>query len=132
MRYMLSDELWAVMGPLVKQAKRNTCGQSPQLPERLFFEAILYVARTGIPWRDMPGEFGAWDAVYNRFRRWIGSGSLATLFELLTEEPVFEEVRRVLIDSTIVRAHRHAAGAKKGVPRKKAWAVAEAAFPAKS
>ena len=119
------------MEPFVEQAKRNRGGQAPELPERMFFEALLYIARTGVPWRDLPGEFEAWDAVYNRFRRWISSGSLAALFALLTADPVFEGVRRVLIDSTIVRAHRHAAGAKKGLP-KKAWAVAEAAFPAKS
>ena len=113
MRYMLTDELWAVMEPLVKQAKRFTCGNPPQLPDRMFFEAVLYIARTGIPWRDLPGEFGSWDAVYNRLRRWVSTGSLAKLFELLTANPSFDEVKRVLIDSTIVRAHRHAAGASK-------------------
>jgi len=115
MRYMLTDDLWASLRPLVARAKRHPQGQKPALPDRAFFEALLYVARTGIPWRDLPSEFGSWDAVYNRFRRWVGSGSLHALFELLTADPSFGEVRRVLIDSTIVRAHRHAAGA----PRKK-------------
>jgi putative transposase len=113
MRYMLTDELWAVMGPLVAQAKRNRQGQRPELPDRQFFEALLYWGRTGVPWRDLPAEFGAWDAVYNRFRRWVHSGSLKALFELLTAEPAFGEVRRVLIDSTTVRAHQHAAGARR-------------------
>ena len=49
--------------------------------------------------------------MYNRFRRWVASGALARLFELMTADPQFGEVRRVLVDSTIVRAHRHAAGA---------------------
>jgi transposase len=111
MRYMLTDELWAVMGPLVARAKRHKGGQQPEVPDRAFFEAVLYWARTGIPWRDLPAEFGAWDAVYNRLRRWVYSGSLRTLFELLTADPELGEVRRVLIDSTIVRAHQHAAGA---------------------
>jgi putative transposase len=115
MRYMLTDDLWAVMGPLVGRAKRHTSGQRPALPDRMFFEALLYWARTGIPWRDLPAEFGAWDAVYNRFRRWVRSGGLEALFELLTADPALGEVRRVLLDSTIVRAHHHAAGA----PRKK-------------
>src|SRR5688572_9064463 len=113
MRYMITDELWAALGPLVEQAKRYTCGQPPRLPDRSFFEALLYWARTGIPWRDLPAEFGRWDAVYNRFRRWVHSGSLRALFELLTADPAFGEVRRVLIDSTIVRAHAHAAGARR-------------------
>ena len=110
MRSMLTDELWAVMGPLVGQAKRHKGGQKPEVPDRVFFEAVLYWARTGVPWRDLPSEFGEWDAVYNRFRRWVYSGSLKTLFELLTADPELGEVRRVLIDSTIVRAHHHAAG----------------------
>jgi len=113
MRYMLTDELWAVMGPLVERAKRHKGGQQPDVPERIFFEAVLYWARTGVPWRDLPSEFGAWDAVYNRLRRWVYSGSLKTLFELLTADPALGEVRRVLIDSTTVRAHHHAAGARR-------------------
>src|SRR5947207_4188402 len=87
MRYMLSDDLWAVMGPLVERAKRHTSGQPPRLADRMFFEAVLYWARTGVPWRDLPGEFGEWDAVYNRLRRWVYSGGLTALFELLTAGP---------------------------------------------
>jgi putative transposase len=113
MRYVLTDELWAVMGPLVERAKKHKGGQKPGTPDRLFFEAILYWARTGVPWRDLPGEFGAFDAVYNRLGRWVRSGSLRTLFELLTAEPDLGDVRRVLLDSTIVRAHQHAAGARR-------------------
>src|SRR5690242_15298980 len=113
MRLLITDELWAELGPLVERAKRHRGGQKPQLPDRLFFEALLYLARTSVPWRDLPGDFGAWDAVYNRFRRWVASGSLARLFESLTADPQLGEVRRILIDSTIVRAHAHAAGARK-------------------
>jgi putative transposase len=113
MRYMLTDDLWAALGPLVERAKKYRSGQPPVLPERMFFEAVLYWARTGIPWRDLPAEFGSWDAVYNRFRRWVRSGSLGALFELLTADPSLGEVRRVLIDSTTVRAHQHAAGARR-------------------
>ncbi len=119
MRYLITDGLWAALEPAVSRAKRYKCGQAPRLPERLFFEALLYLARTGIAWRDLPAEFGRWDAVYNRFRRWVASGSLERLFELLTADPRFEDFRRVLIDSTIVRAHAHAAGA----PRKKSAAA---------
>jgi transposase len=134
MRYLITDELWAVMGPLADRAKRNRQGQRPDLPDRQFFEALLYWARTGIAWRDVPAEFGSWDAVYNRFRRWVHSGSLRALFELLTAEPALGEVRRVLIDSTTVRAHQHAAGArrpKKGSartcrPPPRGWAAAGA------
>ena len=102
------------------------------MPDRGFFEALLYLARTGIPWRDLPAEFGRWDAVYNRFRRWVASGGLRRLFEALTADPAFGDIRRVLIDSTVVRAHQHAAGAprkKKKLapgarPRPRRWAAA--------
>jgi transposase len=113
MRFMLTDDLWTVMEPLVGQAKKHKGGPAPRIPDRLFFEAVLYWARTGVPWRDLPGEFGEWDAVYNRLRRWVYSGSLAALFELLTAAPELGEVRRVMIDSTVVRAHQHAAGARR-------------------
>ncbi len=54
MRYMLTDDLWAAMQPLVERAKRHRGGQPPVLPDRLFFEAVLYLARTGVAWRDLP------------------------------------------------------------------------------
>jgi transposase len=117
MRYMLTDGHWAALGPAVEQSKRYTCGVRPTLPDRMFFEALLYWARTGIPWRDLPAEFGRWDAVYHRFRRWVASGSLAALFHRLTADPVFGDVRRVFIDSTIIRAHPHAAGARRRAKR---------------
>ena len=134
MRYMLTEDLWAALEPLVRRAKRHKGGQPPQLAERDFFEALLYLARTGIPWRDLPSEFGRWDAVYNRFRRWIASGALRRLFEALTADPAFTDVRRVLIDSTIVRAHAHAAGARRKQKRlarsarrrRRPWAAAVA------
>jgi transposase len=140
MRYMITDELWATMEPLVEQAKKYTCGAQPELSERMFLEALLYLARTAVPWRDLPGEFGSWDAVYNRFRRWVRSGKLRRLFELLTADPQFEGVRRVLFDSTIVRAHQHAAGAPRkksvagpsGARRTRRSAAAGAGFPPRS
>ncbi len=113
MRYMLTDDLWTALEPMVRQAKRHKGGQKPALSDRDFFEALLYLARTGVPWRDLPSEFGRWDAVYNRFRRWAASGGLRALFEAMTADPQFGTVRRVLIDATIVRAHQHAAGARR-------------------
>ena len=113
MRYLITDELWLVMKPLVAAAKKHRGGQPPVMPDRLFFEALLYLGRTGIPLRDLPGEFGEWSAVYQRLRRWVYSGAMRRLFEALTANPAFQEIRRVLVDSTTVRAHRHAAGARR-------------------
>jgi len=117
MRYMLTDDRWAAMEPLVAGAKRHRGGQPPAVSDRTFFEALLYLARTGVAWRDLPAEFGRWDAVYNRFRRWVSSGGLRRLFEAMTDAPQLGEFRRVLIDSTIVRAHQHAAGARRAKKR---------------
>ena len=111
MRYLITDELWVVMQPLVLRARRHKGGHPPAVPDRLFFEALLYWARTGIPWRDLPAEFGAWDAIYSRFRRWVASGAMERLFEAMTDQPEFGEVRRVFIAATLVRTHRHGAGA---------------------
>jgi transposase len=133
MRYMLTDERWAALEPLVQQAKTHRGGQPPKLCDRMFFEALLYLGRTGIPLRDLPSEFGAWDAVYNRLRRWVRSGAMQRLFAALTAEP-FGEVRRVLVDATTVRAHRSAAGARRkhkrsgpgAAPRSTRWAAVAA------
>lgn len=136
MRYQITDERWAVMGPLVDRAKRNRQGQRPDRPDRLFCEALRSGGRTGIPWRDLPGACGAWDAVDDRFRRWVHSGRLRALFELLTAAPPPGAVRRVSIDSTTVRAHPHAAGGRRkngagphGRPRSRASAAAGAGGP---
>ena len=115
MRKMLTNAMWAVLKPHVAPTGRHACGAKPQVSDRVFLEALLYIARTGCPWRDLPAGFGAWDAVYNRFRRWIRSGRLRALFEALTDRPELGDLPRVFLDSTVLRAHAHAAGA----PRKK-------------
>jgi transposase len=95
-------------------------GRPAEISDRKFLEALLsllYVARTGIPRRDLPREFGKWDAIYNRYRRWLKNGTLQRLFELLTAHQELAAIWRVLMDATNVRAHRCAAGApKKGLP----------------
>lgn len=77
---------------------------------RMFVEAVLWIARTGSPWRDLPPQFGPWNSVYQRFSRWSRRGVWHRVFVQLAKEADFEEV---FIDSTIVRAHQHAAGAPK-------------------
>ena len=112
MRYAITDEIWGVMGPMVERC-RSRLGPVPGLPDRTFFEAVFYWARAGIPWRDLPSDFGDWSAVYNRLRRWIDSGRLKKLFEAMAAQPACDGTLRVMIDSTVVRAHQHAAGAVK-------------------
>lgn len=83
---------------------------------RLFVESVLWVARTGSPWRDMPEEFGPWNSVYQRFARWSDKGVWHRVFNELAKDADFKEA---FLDSTIVRAHQHAAGARKKTARKR-------------
>src|SRR5690349_12740143 len=76
---------------------------------RLFLEAVLWRVRTGVPWRDLPSDFGHWNSVFQRFRRWVKGGVFARVFECLSDEPDFEYA---LVDGTIVPAHQKASGAK--------------------
>jgi transposase len=83
--------------------------------DRGFIEAVLWWRRTGVPWRDLPAEFGPWKTVFNRFDRWSKSGKWMQVFEVLRTDPDDEWHG---LDSTINRAHQHAAGGKGGrLPR---------------
>jgi transposase len=77
---------------------------------RLFVEAVLYRYRAGIPWRDLPERFGGWKNVHRRFSRWAKSGVWERVFAHLATDADNEYA---MIDSTIVRAHQHSAGAQK-------------------
>jgi transposase len=72
-RLLLTDEAWAEIASLLAKVK-SRAGRPPVLSDRLCIEAVLYLARTGLPWRDLPKDFGRRDAVYNRFRRWVVRG----------------------------------------------------------
>jgi transposase len=78
---------------------------------RLFIDAVLWVGKTGAPWRDLPERFGDWNSVWRRFDRWARKGRWQKAFEAL-QDP---DLEWLILDSTIVRARPHAAGAKKGL-----------------
>ena len=123
-RTCLTDVQWARMAPLVpgKVGDPGVTGRD----NRLFVEAVLWIARTGAPWRDLPPELGAWNSVWRRFARWSAKGVWERLFAAMAEDPDFEYV---IIDATIVRAHQHSAGGKGGLRLKPSAARAAASPP---
>jgi transposase len=115
MRRILTNPIWELLQPLVQAAKKSPVGAKPKLPDRDFLEALLWVDRTGCPWRDLHEGFGDWNAVYQRFKRWKGNGVFDRLFAALPADSPLTDVRRLLVDSTTARAHPHAAGAQKKI-----------------
>jgi transposase len=109
-RLLLSDAAWGRIAAVLSEVKSRR-GAPPAQPDRHFVEAVLYLARTGVPWRDLPACFGNWDAVYQRFRRWQKAGRWQALFDRVPAD--LQHIATLLFDSTVVRAHPHAAGAPK-------------------
>jgi transposase len=109
-RLLLTDATWGRMAAVITDVK-SRAGAPPEIADRDFVEGILYLARTGCPWRDLPGRFGDWNAAYKRFRRWLTIGVWQALFERLPAD--LAAVRTVFFDSTVIRAHQHAAGARR-------------------
>lgn len=107
-RFDLSDEEWSVIAPLLPNKPRGV----PRVDDRRVLNGIFYVLRTGAPWRDLPERYGPYTTVYNRYNRWSKAGVWLGVFEALSAH---SPDSLHLIDSSIVRAHQHAAGGKKGV-----------------
>ncbi|CAH0528782.1 transposase [Vibrio hippocampi] len=101
-RTMLTDIRW----DLLLQVMKSTGRVYDKTEHRMTFEGILYRMRTGIPWRDLPTEFGEWSTVYRRFNLWSKKGVLDKLFKSLSSMADFEWV---FLDGSIVRAHGGAA-----------------------
>jgi transposase len=106
MRFDLSDEEWAILEPLIPGARR-----SRRVDDRRIMNAVFFVLRTGIPWRDLPERYGPYTTAYNRFNRWSARGIWGRMFAALAAA---SHDSLQMIDSTIVKAHRAAAGAKGG------------------
>ena len=108
LRAQLREEQWTKMAAVL--ASLRGAGRRGS-DDRNFIEAVLWWRRTGVPWRDLPDEFGPWKTVFNRFDRWSKSGKWTRLFNALRTDPDHEWHS---LDSTINRAHQHAAGGKGG------------------
>jgi len=120
-RRVISDAQWGIIEPFCL-GKKSDPGQTGR-DARLFMEAVLWIVRTGAQWRELPGEFGKWNSVFKRFRRWVQADAFYRMFKVLSSGSDFEYA---MIDGTIVKVHRSGQGAKGGLSARP-LAVPEAA-----
>ena len=113
-RTILNDDQWERIAPELS-GKDGDPGVTAR-DNRLFVEAVLWIARTGSPWRDLPDYFGKWYTTYTRFWRWARKGVWERVFKALSDDPDFEYV---LIDATHIRVHQHGTGAKGGLKNRR-------------
>ena len=125
-RGLMSDEEWSIFEPfvVVSGPKRGR----PAQDHRRTLDGVFWIGRTGSAWRDLPEYFGHFNSVHRQFRRWTQAGTWDLILEAVNEAGAGQDSVQ-MIDSTIVRAHQHSAGAKKGVRAKVSAALAAASRP---
>lgn len=109
-RFVINDAQWTLM-ELHCFGKKSDPGRTGG-NSRLFMEAVLWIARTGAPWRDLPLEFGNWNTVFKLFRHWVKADVFKRIFDAVSGDPYME---CVMIDGTICKVHRYGLGAKGGL-----------------
>src|SRR5213596_495780 len=102
-RLVLSDGQWERIAPLIigRPDQKGSTGRD----NRMFVEGVLWIVRTGSPWRDLPEVFGYWNSAFRRFSRWSAKGVWHRIFAAMADDPDFEYL---ILDSTIVRAESEA------------------------
>jgi transposase len=111
----LSDEAWEIITRFLPP-QRGGVGRPPS-DHRPFVNGMLWVLRTGAPWRDLPVEYGKWNSIYQRFARWSKRGVWDAILEAVANAGRADHSHHSL-DSTVIRAHQHAAGAKGGLRKR--------------
>lgn len=112
-RDVFDDATWALIAPLLPPEHGRAC--RPSIDNRRVSEGILWIARTGSPWRDLPERFGKWNTVWRRFARWRDAGVFEELLDALAASGAGDATIQ-MIDSTVIRTHLHCAGGRKGGP----------------
>lgn len=112
-RHELSDAEWTVLSRLLPSS--GTAGR-PRSDDRVVLNGIVWKLRTGSAWRDIPERYGSWQTLYTRFRRWALDGTFSRMLKAIqAERDAAGDIDwLVSVDSTIVRAHQHATGGKRG------------------
>jgi transposase len=105
-RHEITDDQWDAIKDFLpgKAGDRGVTAKD----NRLFVNAVMWIAKTGAPWRDLPEHFGAWNSVFQRYNRWCKTGVFKSIMEMF-QDP---ELEILMLDSTVIRAHQHAAGAE--------------------
>jgi transposase len=107
-RHALTDEQWALLSLMLPTQRP---GPASKLGDRYFIDAVLYRAKAGIPWRDLPEHFGPWKTVYNRFANWADRGVWGKVFKALQLDV---DPTGSILDGSVIRAHQDSSGAKGG------------------
>jgi transposase len=110
-RYELSDEEWEQIKDYLPSDKLKKQGRPPK-DNRIMLNAILWIAKSGAPWRDLPERYGAWETVYSKFKKWDEKQVFEKIFDILNIDADYQDLS---LDSTSIKAHQHSAGAKKGL-----------------
>ena len=122
-RHELSEAQWNRLKDLLPPEKKPHGGR-PGKSNREMLNAILYWLNTGVPWRDLPERFGPWQSVYSRYRAWTLAGVWETILSELIARDLVDETT-LMLDSTTIKVHQHASGAKKGASTKQRGGVGE-------
>ena len=126
-RHDISDTVWSLLAPHLPGRKGSWGGKAKD--NRQFINAIFWILRTGAPWRDLPPDYGDWKNTHRRFCRWRDKGTWEALLEILIDEPDFEWL---MIDTSHIKVHPHASGAKGGnqaMGRTKGGSIANCIWP---
>jgi len=107
-RTVLRDDQWGRIEGFLP-GKSTDCGVTAK-NNRLFVEAVLWIIRTGSPWRDLPDDFGHWHRVYVRYNRWSKKGVWERVFKAMADDP---DLEYRMVDGSIVRVHQHGATKKR-------------------
>ena len=127
-RIGVSDAEWSLIGPLLPSERGRGC--RPCHDNRLYFEAMMWMARTGAQWRHLPDEYGKWNSVFRRYRRWVETGMFDAMLETLAEM-AGRDGPADMIDSNVVRAHHCAVGITRGLKETEALGRSRGGFTTK-